>query len=396
MKFKGNEPLLADTLEVLLPCPEQTLFLRACLAVDAGESWRLWIATTPNLRAALAEGRPEFKRLLPLLHYSRDRNGFPLDEATQSVLRLANVWEERRAARIRAILVEVLGALAEASVTPILLKGVALAETAYPSPSCRHCHDIDLWVSPSDLEPTGGALKRLGFRRARREGKSPAALRFVHADGLPISLHVELHSLAYCRPPDAEMRARARLATIAGVPTTILSPMDTLLQLCGQWAAGAARDRTSWVADAIFLVRSNPPTEADWALLAATAAASGLSLPLFVMLGYLRSEFAAAIPDLVLARIGSDAAQSPAMHRDAVLAIARKGLPGRFAAMVRRSSWRSRVEIARWLIFPSRPFLQAWCVEKGLRWSPAWYFGRPFRRLAIRAGMLQRPNRIAA
>jgi hypothetical protein len=60
--------------------------------------------------------------------------------------------------------------------------------------------------------------------------------------------------------------------------------------------------------------------------------------------------------------------------------------------MIRRSGWRSRLEIARWLLAPSPAFLRAWCVQNGLRWSPAWYVGRPVRGLALRAAALVRPG----
>jgi hypothetical protein len=368
-----------------------TLFLKACLGVGTAENWHLWRSGRPDLKTALSGDRAKVKRQLPLLAHALEREGIEVDEPTRAVLRLACLWEERRTVQVHAILAETLATLAGAGVTPVLLKGVALADTAYPKPALRHCHDVDLWVDTRELARAAHALTRIGFGEIGANGRRQATRCLARDDGLPINLHSELHSAAFSRALDTGIRARTSIVTIAGVPTRILSPPDTILQLCAQLAAGGCHSAT-WVADAVILLRARPLTPDDWRVLSTNAEDGGLALPLYVMLEYLRSEFASRIPGPVLEAMRDRVARTPAADRDSLLAAMRRGPAGRLAEMIRRSGWRSRLEIARWLLAPSPAFLRVWCSQNGLRWSPAWYVGRPVRGLALRAAALVRPG----
>lgn len=384
MSLPGRPPRLADCVGVILPARETTVFLKACLGIGTAEHWRLWTAGRPDLPTTLGWGGPELKRLLPLLAHALEADGIALDERTRAALRLASLWEERRAARVRAILAEALGALAAAGVQPVLLNGVALAETAYPKPALRHCHDIDLLVATPDLARAADALRRIGCGETRRPGRRTTTLCLVHTDGLPISLHSQWPWVAFSRP-DPGIRARTRAATIAGVHASILSPPDTLLGLCARLVTGAAGDSASWVADAVYLLRAHPLAPEDWRVLATAAEDSGLSLPLYAMVEYLGSEVGTAIPEPVLGLLRDGAARTPAAQREALLTALRRGAAGRFREMIRRSGWRSRLQIVRWLLAPAPAFLRTWCGEQRLRWWPAWYVARPVRGLIIRA-----------
>lgn len=71
------------------------------------------------------------------------------------------VWE---ASHMRVVQ-PALAALVEAGVTPILMKGTALAYSLYANPASRIRGDTDLLVSPQDLLRTREVLGGLGFSR---------------------------------------------------------------------------------------------------------------------------------------------------------------------------------------------------------------------------------------
>lgn len=362
-------PPLWDALQVLLPDHEENLLLQVCAGDRdrAAKSWHAWTTTQPDLRAAIANGRSAVKPLLPLLHFRLTTSSVALDQETMTVLRAAALWEERRSKRIREVLAECLDALTQASVKPILLNGIALAETAYSRPSLRHCHDVDLLIASTDVAKTRAALGRCGFSPVHKAGKLKTnTICMVHADGLPINLHLSMLAGCAFSLSETEMTSRAVYIPFEGRSTTILSPIDMLLHLCGCFAEGRLSDLT-WVTDAACLVERLSLTESDWVLLLRMTQSGGLSLPAFVMLRYLRTEMASPIPDKVLECLAAEARRSPVLYRDAALAGALDG-GRRLRLMIRRSSWRSRWGILRHLVFPSRSFLRTWCAERGLEW----------------------------
>lgn len=69
------------------------------------------------------------------------------------------MWELRH----QAVLGELIGALAEAGIRPLLLKGTALAYDLYPQSATRARGDSDLLVASGDLAGARRVLKRLGY-----------------------------------------------------------------------------------------------------------------------------------------------------------------------------------------------------------------------------------------
>lgn len=80
-------------------------------------------------------------------------------EALAHAARADAAAELLRAAEIRAVI----GALVGASVTPVLLKGTALAYSAYASPSARPRSDTDLLIRREDVDAARAALAGLGY-----------------------------------------------------------------------------------------------------------------------------------------------------------------------------------------------------------------------------------------
>ncbi len=96
----------------------------------------------------------------------------------------SNTWPERLRLRLKseeggALLLQevldrelrrVLEALAEDHVSCLLLKGAAVARTAYPAPHLRPRSDADLWVRPADRPALETCLERLGYLPAPATG----------------------------------------------------------------------------------------------------------------------------------------------------------------------------------------------------------------------------------
>ncbi len=122
------------SLERLLPSSQLTMFLRAALLT--GETARAalhgWLdavdGSTTNLK------RPELAppHLLPLLNDGVRRNRCEVAPPLRSLLRAAAARETGRAERVAVACREVLSALNDAGIQTIVLRGVALAHTAYP------------------------------------------------------------------------------------------------------------------------------------------------------------------------------------------------------------------------------------------------------------------------
>jgi hypothetical protein len=180
-------PALLDTLSVILPTPEQTSLLRACLCTgDSGrQAWNLWQEQFGEANNGCRDDRRVPKSLRPLLLNALRRNDVLVDRALLTSLRRAYLTEELRSKIYRRICQNVLSVLTSERVPAILLKGAALAETIYGDPALRHCHDIDILVRDDDLPRAASLLSPLGFRPLRERLSARCEdVKLEHGSGL--------------------------------------------------------------------------------------------------------------------------------------------------------------------------------------------------------------------
>ncbi len=125
------------------------------------------------------------ERDLPVDVAARLRAGYAANQVR------SQVW-------IEPTLRRALGVLRSAGVEPIVVKGAALAYTAYRDPAHRTLSDVDLLLELGDLERASGALRQAGFRT---RGEDPAATHharpYYWGDG---QIGVELHHDVLPRP----------------------------------------------------------------------------------------------------------------------------------------------------------------------------------------------------
>jgi hypothetical protein len=380
--MRTQSPPLADTLTMLLPEGRDRLLLRVCLAdrATALAAWDAWTAATPDIAAFLRE-QPMAGRLLSGLHAALIEHDAVMDASTRALLNAASLAETRRMARIREIVEGLHAQLRRASVMPVLFNGVALAATAYPQPELRHCHDIDLLIPPEDLERAQAAAIAAGFTGTGRTNAGPS-MTLLHRDGLPLHLHTGLPSPCALTIPLDRIRSRTVSCAFGGEAIATLHPLDSLVQLCGYAMSADDTDYRILLADAAAILRGHP----DWDLMPQIARDRGDSLALFVVLDYLKREIDIPIDETVLSALARDARTATRARKDFLLSMSRRRPSGFVWTMFRHSGWRSRLEILRWMLLPSKCFLQWWCSQHGVAWTPWWYLGRPLRGLGRRVG----------
>lgn len=353
-----------DTLSVLLPTAEQSLLLRACLhsGTDGHRDLEEWLHCTQDVRCALGGA---LKWLLPSLHYAFQHSGLAAPDALATILRTAWFYEELRGQVFRRMCREVLSTLAENGIQYAALKGIALADGAYPDWRLRHCHEADILCANENLLRAVEILADCGFKPTQRieEGRGPTTLH--HGSGFSLNLHRELFPIPYYRIPFDGFWGRTRLQEIAGIPCRTPGWSDMLLHVCGSAACSKNRGSLRWACDAWHLAGEG--TAAGWEAFAEGALTGRLALPLAIMLRYVKDALGARIPLPILRRLEEETTRSPRIAVEAALFGAR----GSHRNLLRAArGWRIRIEIATWLLFPSPTYLR-WLAPASSPWALA-------------------------
>ena len=376
-----SKPALSESLSLLLPTPEETLLLRVCLSPceSARDAWSQW-RSRRNMSGKALLRNSSARKLRPLLFNAVQSHSLEIDKEGLTYLRTAYLKEELRDAAVRRICREVLLLLEKERFAPIVLKGIAQAETVYGNPVLRHCHDIDILLPDDELSRPAGFLPSLGFRTCSAPDSQSRHLRMVQEFGLPLEFHSRLFEVPYYQTPVSEIRARSRSQVIAGVTAHLLTPADSLLHVCGHASYSSKRASLRWVTDAWFIINRHP--QLDWNLLLDCIRRSHLSLPLSVMLGYLADDLNAPIPSTFLSRLSAAASKSDAIERQLALRGTRAAGQGSLKELFRRTTnWRERVFLVQWLLFPSPRYL-CWVDEiRDPRLVSFHYVYRPIRHV---------------
>lgn len=395
-----TRPALWDVLSVILPTSEQTLFLRACLLSGdtARRAWEQWQAQTGGLQRYLTNGDSSVKGLLPLLSSSLRRNEAVLEPGIVPLLNNAYLREQLRYEHYRKILAGALATLAGGGVSAIVLKGAALAETVYPEPAVRHCHDIDLWVEPRDLSVAMNLLVSSGFQPLPGGGKRamPYAL-LRHTSGLPLGLYTHLLQIPSDAPGhggrEQEIWSYAQRHNFGGAEASVLLSAVNLLQVLGHASYSASRRSLRWACDALFLIGGKAGL--DWNLFSDLAARSNLALPLAVMLSYLEQALSASIPLAVLERLKAAATRTGTLGYEIALGGAHRTANGKLKNLMSKSKGlRERMIILKWILFPSAPYLKMMQEVHHPLFLPLYYPLRPLRYLARLYGVNKQNARV--
>jgi len=367
---------LFNALSAILPDATQTLLLRSCVLPDqrGGEALRSWLALQNDAQRALT--RRFTKWLLPLVHEAVRRHGVHMDARLLTVLKTASLREDLRARTFLAICKSVVHAVSDEDRGAVLLKGAALAQTAYPDPKLRHSHDIEILVPSTDLLGVASALSTL---RLSRIGHDPAGVVcLTHDSGLPVVLRRELFRVPFYNSIVTDACARAKHVVIAGAPARVLSPADALLHCCGHALHSQSRESHRWIVDAWFIVARW--RDLDWEELMRIADHGRLTIPLAVLLTYLAYNLDAPIPLSALDALVVRAAAAKPIDGELALFGARSTGRGAFRTLLKREgNIAGQLRILKWMLLPSKAYMR-WVTQKSdSLLVTAQYFVRPMR-----------------
>jgi hypothetical protein len=285
------------------PSAAQLLILHAALdesdrALKSWERWRQKIGVDRADEASL--------RLLPLA-YSRERAGDlhrlldPAEEADALRGIYRSAWIGNKLLFERAAAAT--GALEQAGIPTLAIKGASLATLAYAKVALRPMDDVDLLVPHARATEAIEALGSAGWTGGKDD--SLAWMQIHHSLDFtgPDGGHIDLHWFALWQPASDEPLWQASVPLdLAGAATRAPCPADQLLLVCAHGAPWSRLPSFRWIADAVTVIRAAGDA-LDWDRLASEAERRRLTVVISAALSYLRGEFGAPVPASVLTRL---------------------------------------------------------------------------------------------
>jgi Uncharacterised nucleotidyltransferase len=144
----------------------------------------------------------------PLVLAHIERAGLAVPADLRARLRARQTQHAHAAAVRSRVVADVAGAMAQAGVPFLVLKGAALAHLVYGDPRLRPMRDVDLLIRKADGGRALDVLVRCGFR----PGATAVPSRHHHLQGMARTLQgatvtIELHHALMVRTPFVEPRA---------------------------------------------------------------------------------------------------------------------------------------------------------------------------------------------
>ena len=202
--------------------------------------------------------------------------------------------------------------LADAGLEVILLKGAYLRHCLYDDPVCRPMNDLDVLISPTDLERARTALEKQGYAlRPRDLDLRPgfgarfgwvASLQPPAGGNLFIDVHWAIQEVGtFYRLPYGPLRARARARDLGDVPALVLAPEHVLLHLCLHTFDELENAPLLKLCDLERALRHFP---LDWDLFLDDAARFRIEAPVLWILREMSRWRPGLVPDNVLEKLG--------------------------------------------------------------------------------------------
>jgi len=377
--FLGAAPL-SRTLARDLLAVEDVPVLRAALLDDADgrSAWSALRALGDDLKTIVGARPDALKSILPVLFAAADRLAVPLSPIDATYLRTARLREERRIAAYEAIERQVVAAIEEADIEPLVLGGSGLSARFYAARGERHSHDIHL-LFPAAVSRARALAALLAARLPLESVSSTAGANIVrlrHESGMYVLLQTSLFSDPFFGPPASALFDRRERVDLGAIEITAPCSVDAMLFVCGRAALEPFSASPMWIADAMAICRRF--SAADWADLAERGIAGHLAAVLVAGLGVLAREFDLIVPAETTGRLAR-AARSDLVAVDRLLFdIRTRDNCGPVDLLRRLAPGSDRWTGARRLIAPSRDYL-AW-AHNG-RTGIDLYLTRPYRAL---------------
>jgi len=209
-----------------------------------------------------------------------------------------------RAAAAYAELETLLGALADAGIDAVLLKGAALARFTYEDAALRPFADLDLLVRPADVQAVAGVMRAAGYAAV---GPALRTHAYEHCyftpswSKLPVDVHWQYAEPFHAIELDyGAVFARASRAAVGAAAALVPAPEDLLV------ASSVEVVREAWeskpvlrhLCDIAETVRRKP---VDWErVIACAAGGRHLRAPLRLSLAAARALLGVRVPQRVI------------------------------------------------------------------------------------------------
>jgi hypothetical protein len=228
-----------------------------------------------------------------------ERIGRRLPAEVATPARRRHAYELILGERLRGQLDQALGALFEAEVRTVALKGPLLAERIHDEPELRPSTDLDLLVASGDLFRAAAVLERLGYEQEtgpteRYYREHHHHLHFHRRASAPVELHFRAYTgFGTVVAADALVAQARPHRSRGGAPAWVLAPADELTYLAVH-LAGHLFARLAWLYDLKLFLRSHPELEME--AVAAKARQLGIAAAFEYALATLAEEL--AVPGL--------------------------------------------------------------------------------------------------
>ena len=185
------------------------------------------------------------QRLVGLLAQAVATGGFAVDAEQAAVVHAFHEHDVLRALRLESLVISVVDLLSEAEIPSRVLKGSAIAHTAYADPSLRSFCDVDVLVPGDSFDAAVVAISATGARRRYAQPRPGFDRRFskgasfLTSTGLAIDLHRTFvlgpFGLTIDLPAVFEQR---RQFALAGRLLDTLPAEETFVHVCLHTALG--------------------------------------------------------------------------------------------------------------------------------------------------------------
>jgi predicted nucleotidyltransferase len=277
-----------------LVTPNQELLLKAALlsGEDAITAWRKW-QDMADWKEYLEPGS---FRLLPLLYINLQKQAMndPAMVKLKGIYRHA--WSKNQILFHETA--EVIQQLQQAGIHTMLLKGVSLSLLYYKNNGARPMSDIDILIPFDKTLLAIELLKKKGWTSAvpltEMDLTFGHAIHLKNCSGQELDLH--WRPFNSCRNGyEKDFWVDALPVKIVNINCLAPSPTNMLFQAIIRGVAWNPMPQIRWIADAIFLIKSED-LKIDWQQLIDTAKKHYLGLRLKMGLQYLDNMFPKLIP----------------------------------------------------------------------------------------------------
>jgi hypothetical protein len=346
-----------------------------------------WVGSEQDLKDLVRYA--ERHGVVPLLLTAALRSGWPAPAA--DVLRKAArplvMWELRH----QHVLSGLLRALTDAGVTPVLIKGTALAYSLYEDPTHRTRGDTDLLVDPAARQLTADTLKRQGFRPLTSvtgefvSYQSTFQLQAPDGTSHAIDLHWRINNSQVLAGAftHAEFVTQGEASSLWGNRVRLPSKVQSLLVAClhrsthrhNPYHVGGEAlfdpNRLIWLMDIDLLARAMD--DGQWRDVCAQAQLKGFARVCLDGLREARSRFLTPVPEEALSTL----AACPPGAADGYLAAS--GFTQQILDWAALPGSRARLRYAREVFLPPTRYMRERYGLGPNAWMPWFYLRRAVR-----------------